>query len=110
MNCRLRSGKLIPEFGQKQTYSMSNESLINRIQASLDLVQAGQATAHALADSIRGNGRALEAMPYELIKETESLALDLDIAQWHDEDGFVPELAPILSRVREWLSKVPRNV
>jgi hypothetical protein len=35
--------------------------------------------------------------------------MDLDIAQWHDEDGFVPELAPILIRVREWLSKLPRN-
>lgn len=89
---------------------MSNESLINRIQANLDLVQAEQASARTLADSIRGNGRAFEAMPYELIKEIESLAMDLDIAQWHDEDGFAPELAPILSRVRDWLSKVPRNL
>lgn len=88
---------------------MSNESLINHIQAKLDLVQAEQASARALADSLRGNGRALEAMPYQLIKEAESMAMDLDIAQWHDEDGFAPELAPILIRVREWLSKVPRN-
>jgi len=89
---------------------MSNDSLINRIQTSLELVQAQQASARTLADSIRGNGRALEAMPYKLIKEIESLAMDLDIAQWHDEDGFAPELAPILIRVREWLSKLPRNV
>ncbi|USX24285.1 hypothetical protein NHH73_16795 [Oxalobacteraceae bacterium OTU3CINTB1] len=89
---------------------MSNESLINRIQAKLDLVQAHQASARALADSIRGNGRALEAMPYDLTKEIESLAMDLDIAQWHDEDGFVPELAPILIRVQEWVSKLPRDV
>ena len=89
---------------------MSNESLISRIQASLDLVQAQQASARTLADSIRGNGRALEAMSYDLIKEIEDMAMDLDIAQWHDEDGFAPELAPILIRVREWLSKVPRNV
>jgi len=41
---------------------MSNESLINRIQSNLDLVQAEQASARTLADSIRGNGRALEAM------------------------------------------------
>ena len=89
---------------------MSNESLISRIQASLDLVQAQQASARTLADSIRGNGRAVEAMSYDLIKEIEDMAMDLDIAQWHDEDGFAPELAPILIRVREWLSKVPRNV
>ena len=74
------------------------------------MVQAQQASAHILADSIRENGRALEAMPYDLIKEFESLAMDLDIAQWHDEDGFAPELAPILIRVREWLSKLPRDV
>ncbi|NVD97583.1 hypothetical protein [Massilia sp. BJB1822] len=89
---------------------MSNESLISHIQASLDLVQSEQASARILADSIRGNGRALEAMPYNLIKEIENLAMDLDIAQWQDEDGFAPELAPILIRVREWLSKLPRNV
>lgn len=88
---------------------MSNESLINRIQVTLDQVQAQQASARTLADSIRGNGRALEAMPYDLIKEFENLAMDLDIAQWHDEDGFAPELAPTLIRVREWLSKLPRD-
>lgn len=88
---------------------MSNESLINRIQAKLGRVQAHQASALALADSIRGNGRALEAMPYDLTREMEGLVMDLDIAQWHDEDGFAPELAPILMRVQEWVSKLPRD-
>jgi len=36
--------------------------------------------------------------------------MDLDIAQWHDEDGFVPELGPILLRVEDWLAKLPREV
>ena len=49
-------------------------------------------------------------MPYALIKEIENMAMDLDIAQWHDEDGFSPELGPILIRVRDWLSKLPRDV
>jgi hypothetical protein len=40
-------------------------------------------------------------MPHDLTKKIESLAMDLDIAQWHDEDGFAPELAPILMRVQE---------
>jgi hypothetical protein len=75
---------------------MSNESLINRIQTILDLVQAEQASPRTLADSIRGNGRALEAMPYNFIKEIESLAMDLDIAQWHDEDGFAKRLPLVL--------------
>lgn len=89
---------------------MSNESLIARIQASLDSVQTQQASARTLADSIRGSGRALEAMPYILVKEIESIPTDLDIAQWHDEDGFAPELGPVLVRVRKWLSKLPRDV
>jgi hypothetical protein len=38
------------------------------------------------------------------------MAMDLDIAQWHDEDGFAPEIAPILDRVQSWLAKLPRDV
>ncbi|NGZ86393.1 hypothetical protein [Duganella aceris] len=89
---------------------MSNNSLIARIQASLELLEAHQSSARVLADSIRGNGKALEAMPYVLIKEMEDMAMDLDIVQWQDEDGFLPELGPIFIRVRDWLSKLPRDV
>lgn len=89
---------------------MSNQTLIARIEASLALLQAHQGDARGLAESIRGNGKALEGMPYDLIREIESMAMDLDIAQWHDEDGFVPEIAPILGRVQNWLAKLPRNV
>lgn len=88
---------------------MSNRSLIARIETCLELVQARQGTAQMLADSIRGNGRALEAMPYALIKEMEGMAMDLDIAQWHDEDGFPPELGPVLTQVENWLVKLPRE-
>ncbi len=74
------------------------------------MVQSQTASVRTLADSMRGNGRALEAMPYALIKELESIAMDLDIAQWDDEDGFVSELGSLLIQVREWLSKLPRDV
>jgi len=84
---------------------MSNQTLIARIEASLALLQAHQGDARGLAESIRGNGKALEGMPYALIKEIESMAMDLDIAQWQDEDGFAPEIAPILDRVQSWLAK-----
>ncbi|WP_332851922.1 hypothetical protein [Duganella sp. S19_KUP01_CR8] len=89
---------------------MSNQTLIARIEASLALLQAHQGDSRALAESIRGNGKALEGMPYPLIKEMEDLAMDLDIAQWHDEDGFAPEIGPILVRVQSWLAKLPRDV
>lgn len=49
-------------------------------------------------------------MPYGVTKEIESLAMDLDVAQWHDEDGFEPELAPIQMRVQEWGWRIPRDV
>jgi hypothetical protein len=47
---------------------------------------------------------------YTLIKEIEGMVMDLDIVQWNDEDGFVPELGPILLRVEDWLAKLPREV
>jgi hypothetical protein len=48
---------------------MSNQTLIARIEASLALLQAHQGDARGLAESIRGNGNALEGMPYDLIRE-----------------------------------------
>ena len=48
--------------------------------------------------------------PEAVIKEIEDLAMDLDIAQWHDEDGFAPEIGPILVRAQSWLAKLPRDV
>ena len=89
---------------------MSNQTLIARIEASLGRLQVHQGDSRALAESIRGNGKALEGIPYHLIKEIEDLAMDLDIAQWHDEDGFSPEIGPILVRVHSWLEKLPRDV
>lgn len=43
-------------------------------------------------------------------KEIEDLAMNLEITQWHDEDGFAPEIGPILVRVQSWLAKLPRDV
>lgn len=88
---------------------MSNNSLIDRIESALAAVRTQEATAQFLADAIRSNGRALEGMPYALIKELEDLAMDLDIASWHDEDGFLPDLPSILSRVDRWLLQLPRD-
>jgi len=33
-------------------------------------------------------------MQYKLLKEMESLAMDLEIAQWHDDDGFLRGKGP----------------
>ncbi len=88
---------------------MSNNSLITRIESVLASVRARQSTAQCLARAIRNNGRALELMPYPLIRELEDLAMDLDIAAWHDEDGFLPDRGSILPRVDTWLRQIPRE-
>ncbi|RZJ84989.1 MAG: hypothetical protein EOO64_02235 [Massilia sp.] len=89
---------------------MSNRTLIERIEKGLADVRVGKLAARTFAEIVRNNGRALEGMPYALIKEFESLALDLEIAEWYDEDGFSPELAPLLVETQVWLAKLPRDV
>ncbi len=88
---------------------MSNNSLIDRIESALDSVRSRDCAPQLLAEAIRNNGRALERMPYPLIKEMESLAMDLDIALWQDEDGFLPDIASTLTQVQSWLGKLPRD-
>lgn len=87
---------------------MSNESLVARIEFAASQCRAQKLAARELAETLRGNGRAIEAMPYALIKEMESIALDLDIAEWTDEDGFLPDLTVVLEQLEAWLKQVPR--
>jgi hypothetical protein len=89
---------------------MSNRTLIERIESGLADVRAEKISARTFAEIVRNNGRALEGMPYALIKEFESLALDLEIAEWYDEDGCSPELAPLLVKTQAWLAMLPRDV
>ena len=89
---------------------MPNQTLISRIEVVLKSVRERQCSAGTLAAIIRLNGRGLEAMPYALIREMESLAMDLDIAQWYDEDGFLPELGKVLERTEDWLAELPQGV
>lgn len=88
---------------------MSNQTLIARIEGGLESVRSGEISAAEFAEIVRNNGRALEAMPYNLIKEMQSLAHDFDIAQWYDEDGCVPEVESVLVRTQAWLAMLPRD-
>ncbi|MBX3608340.1 MAG: hypothetical protein KF871_00475 [Hydrogenophaga sp.] len=89
---------------------MSNEFLVARIEFAASQCRAQKLAARELAETLRGNGRALEAMPYALIKEMECIALDLDIAAWTDEDGFLlPDLTVVLEKLEAWLKQVPRT-
>ena len=58
---------------------------------------------------MRLNGSALEAMPYALIQDMRSIIGELDIAQWYDEDGCLPELNIVLNKAESWLAMIPRK-
>jgi hypothetical protein len=89
---------------------MSNQTLIARIEAGLETLRSREISASEFAEIVRKNGRSLDAMPYDLIKDMESLAHDFEIEQWYEEDGSVQELEPILRRTRAWLAMLPRKV
>lgn len=86
---------------------MSNQTLIARIEDGLERFRAREVSAAEFAEIVRENGRSLEAMPYDLIKEMESLAHDFRIEQWYEEDGSVQELEPILRRTQACLAMLP---
>lgn len=89
---------------------MSNETLIARIEAALADVRSDKISARMFAEIVENNGSALEAMPYVLIQEMRRLAANLHTAEWYDEDGFSPELEPLLVQTKNWLSMLPRHV
>jgi hypothetical protein len=86
---------------------MSNHSLIARVEAALLATRAGANSAKALAETVRINGRALEGMPYSKIEEMESLATDLEIASWHEQEGLLPNVASSLGKLEAWLRDLP---
>jgi hypothetical protein len=89
---------------------MSNSSLAEHIHIALQLVRSGESNAKSLAQALRENGHAMEGMPYVLISECDTIALKLDIASELDENGFIPDLEPLLSRTDSWLQKIPQNM
>ncbi|MET0890328.1 MAG: hypothetical protein ABWY09_09345 [Stenotrophomonas maltophilia] len=68
---------------------MSNESLRLRIEQALLSAKEAELTGSALADVIRGNGRAMEGMAYPAVTEMESLAMDLEIATWEEDEHLL---------------------
>ncbi|MGP4726343.1 hypothetical protein [Rhizobium sp. NFACC06-2] len=87
---------------------MSNASLVQKIEQSLLSLCRREILPSSAASSFLLNGRALEALPYHLVKEMEDIGMDLEIAAWHDKEEFSPHIGPVISRAEEWLAKVPR--
>lgn len=87
---------------------MSNASLVHRIEQSLLSLRLREILPPSAASTFLLNGRALEALPYYLVKEMEDIGMDLEIATWHDEEECSPNIGTIISRAEDWMAKVPR--
>jgi len=86
---------------------MSNRTLHNRIAQALAAYRAGSIGIPALRDAVVQNGRALEAMPYALVKENDDIEYDLTAAQFSVEEDCLPNVSGTLAKLESWLSAVP---
>jgi hypothetical protein len=86
---------------------MSNLSLKNRISDSVSLFKEGKINLQELKSSIEENGRALEMMPYALIKEIDDIEYQLTISEFYDEEECYMPVEKVLLQIENWLQKVP---
>ncbi len=86
---------------------MSNRALRDRIAYVLAAYRKGETTLVELRDTLIQNGRALEAMPYHLIKQIDDLEFDLTSAQFAEDEDCVSDLSAALGELETWLSSVP---
>ena len=89
---------------------MSNRTLRDRIAAALDAYRKGEAPLSALRDAVVQNGRAMEAMPYSLVKQIDDIEYALTAAQWAEEEDCLPQMGEALSELDGWLRAVPLDV
>jgi hypothetical protein len=86
---------------------MSNRSIKERIEKSVDDFKAEKINIKMLKDSIELNGRALEMMPYSMIKEIDEIEYKLTVSQFADEEDCYPNIEEVLKLIEAWLKKVP---
>jgi hypothetical protein len=86
---------------------MSNRSIKERIEKSVDDFKAEKINIKMLKDSIELNGRALEMMPYSMIKEIDEIEYKLTVSQFADEEDCYSNIEEVLKLIEAWLKKVP---
>jgi hypothetical protein len=74
---------------------------------ALATYRRGESTLADLRNAVVGNGRAMEALPDALRTEIQAIEHRLTVAQWLNEDGFVPEEERVLAQLDTWLNTVP---
>ena len=86
---------------------MSNISLVRRIEQAITNYRNGETDRSELISAVEENVKALEMMPYHMIKEIEEIEYQLTVAQFVDEDEFLPNEEEALNCLEKWVSKVP---
>jgi hypothetical protein len=86
---------------------MSNRTLHNRIAQALAAYRSGSIGIPALRDAVVHNGRALEAMPFALVKEIDDIEYDLTAAQFAEEEDCIADTRGTIEKLERWLNAVP---
>ncbi len=86
---------------------MSNESIKERISKSIDDFKANKIDLKELRGSIELNGRALEMMPFSMIKELEEIEYKLMIAQFAQEEDCGVNTEEVVKLLESWLKTCP---
>jgi len=86
---------------------MSNKSIKKYIEKSIEEFRSGKISVKSLKESIELNGRALEMLPYSMIKALDDFEYKLTLSQFADEEDSYPTTKQVLSQIEEWLTKVP---
>ena len=86
---------------------MSNKSIKQILERSIEEFKAGKISIKELKDSIELNGNTLEMMPYQMIKELDDIEYKLMVSQFADEEYCYPNIEEVLNFIDEWLQRVP---
>jgi hypothetical protein len=89
---------------------VSNALLHERLASALEACRRGDVTLSELRDSFVLNARALEAMPYALVKGIDDIEYLLTVANLSEEDESEPNVAKALDAIEAWLAAAPKDV
>ena len=89
---------------------MSNPRLVETIRQTIAEQRSGTLSVQPISEAVTSAIRALEGMPYSLVRELDGLLLDLEYAEANERDGFADNRSDILDQLVASLEKVPLNI
>lgn len=85
---------------------MSNQSLVERIQLRLDALRRREATHNDVVKALQREGTALEAIPYAIVRQIDSLAHDFQMAQWALDEECQADTEHLIIQTENLLKKI----